>query len=173
MAKQGNVIVDSAEVIRGRVGLELPLRSIHRDTRRMDTELLGKAWLDMEQVAALPPGMKLIYQYWGKTTMLVNASNHTQKVSIPIGSIISDKIGRQSYGGAEIALFLESAMSSNPYFLDACLTTVFTIHAVCLPELESVLFCYCRYSYLDYRFLLAARPEVAATPPPRFPHKNL
>jgi len=34
------------------------------DTQRMDAELLGKAWLDMEQVAALP-GMKLIYQYWG------------------------------------------------------------------------------------------------------------
>jgi len=32
-------------------------------------------------------------------------------------------------------------MSSNPFFLDASLTTVFTIHAVCLPEL---LFCYCR-----------------------------
>ena len=34
-------------------------------------------------------------------------------------------------------------MSSNPYFLDARLTTVIAIHAVYLPELESVLFCYC------------------------------
>ena len=43
----------------------------------------------MEQVAALPgmkPGMKLIYQYWGKVTMLVSASNHTRKIGI-----ISDK----------------------------------------------------------------------------------
>jgi len=44
----------------------------------------------MEQVAPLP-GVKLIYQCWGKVTMPVNASNHTRMFSVPIGSIISDK----------------------------------------------------------------------------------
>jgi len=68
---------------------------------------------------------------------------------------------------------LESAMSTNPYYLDARLTAVFTIHAVCLLELESVLFL---LLYLDYGgtpffpFLSAVPPRrsgsVAATRSP-------
>ena len=46
-----------------------------------------------------------------------------KRVHVYFGSSLARKgvlrIGRQSYGGAEIALFLESAMSSKPVFLDA------------------------------------------------------
>lgn len=128
--KQGNIIVDHAEVIRGRVGLSLALRSIHRNTQRTDTELLAKMWLELEEVTALP-GMKLSYQYWQKATMQLNAGNHIRKISIPIGSIIShgadtatrtnqprffrvERIASVTYGSARRCMLLVHPLKRKP-----------------------------------------------------------